>query len=132
MFTLVDASQDTGVRVRIRSPHSKETRAAASAFRAAAAKGPSENPAENVKTEVERLSQFSLEQIVAATIGWTGLVSEGKPVLCTPENVRALYTDERTQWIRDQVEVAFWDPGRFLPARDQAVAPKRRRARKVL
>ena len=42
--------------------------------------------------EVDR-DEKGMKMLVAATISWSGVYWEGKPLTCTPENARMLYTE---------------------------------------
>jgi hypothetical protein len=55
-----------------------------------------------------------LAQLVAATVAWSGFVVGGVPIACTTTNVRALYVDPRTAWIRTQVQSAYLGLERFF------------------
>jgi hypothetical protein len=58
---------------------------------------------------IERLRDL----IVACTLSWDGVNdAEGAPVACTPEAVRALYT--QVEWCYEQVRSAYLDGTRFF------------------
>lgn len=99
----------TGMTWTIASQFSKEARDAAIA---------SAQLVINAKGEVEAASTESndslLEQIIAATRGWSGFVVAGQALVCTPGNVRAILTDVRTAWIRSQVQAAYLSLARFF------------------
>jgi hypothetical protein len=72
----------------------------------------------NAKGEVEaeskdELTDSILEQLIAVTRRWNIVVS-GAPLACTPENARALLTEERTAWMRPQVQSAYLSLSRFF------------------
>lgn len=49
------------------------------------------------------------DYLVAATLGWTGLEIDGKPVAYSPGEARTLYTTSRFAWVRRQVRKALDD-----------------------
>lgn len=99
----------SGLVFTITSQYSKEARAAvmsATKLRV------------NEKGEVEadsaaELADTILDQLVAVTRSWNAVVN-GEPLPCTPANVRALLTDERTAWIRPPVQSAYLSLSRFF------------------
>jgi hypothetical protein len=102
-------SSPTGMVWTITSQFSKEARGAS--IKAATlrlnAKGEIE---EDSKTAV---SDTLLEQLIAVTRRWNA-VANGESVPCTPENVRTVLTDDRTAWIRPQVQSAYLSLSRFF------------------
>lgn len=57
----------------------------------------------------------ALEIMVACTVGWSGiLTTKGEPIPCTPETVRALYTNFPA--IRDQADVFMASRANFTKA----------------
>lgn len=58
--------------------------------------------------------QFEIDMLVACTISWTGIELDGKPLECSPENVKALYSQPGLKWITDQVDRFVGDRGNFL------------------
>jgi len=52
--------------------------------------------------------------LVACVTGWAGLVSGGKPLEFNAANSRALFTDPKRQWIRNQVKKAVDEAERFI------------------
>lgn len=99
----------TGMRWTIASQFSKEAREAAVANATLAL---------NAKGEVEATTDEArdglLEQVIAATRGWSGFVVAGEPLTFSPENVRAILTDVRTAWIRSQVMAGYLSLSRFF------------------
>ena len=65
---------------------------------AATGKMPASDPLEDHDDETEYL--------VAACLGWN-VTRAGQPLECTPANVRALLTDPKKQWIRQQVRTGI-------------------------
>jgi hypothetical protein len=55
-----------------------------------------------------------IEKIVAATIGWKGLIMDGKPYEFSPQAAHSLYSDPRFPWVADQVFAAMVDRRRFF------------------
>lgn len=60
----------------------------------------------------EQLDEESLAILVLCTLGWKNVSWDDKPLECTPENVRMLYT--KLPWVREQVDRAMGDRERFL------------------
>lgn len=110
MDTLVDRTQDTGVRITLKSPQSVEARDAARTFRAALA-------LEGGDMTAQQIDDLFLEQLVACTCGWAGFTFEGADLPCTAENVRTLYGNPACGWIYQQVMTAFLDTARFFDAK---------------
>jgi hypothetical protein len=65
---------------------------------AATGKMPASDPLEDHDDETDYL--------VAACLGWN-VARAGQPLDCTPANVRALLTDPKKQWIRQQVRAGI-------------------------
>ena len=99
---------DTGARITIHSPRS-------SAARLARSRGTPLRFADG-KTEAteEEIHANLLEQTIGVTADWAGFTVGAEPLLFTPENVRALYTDPRTEWIQVEVLEAYLDASRFF------------------
>ena len=64
------------------------------------------------KTTAERIASNSLEILVWVTVAWEGLAEGDKPVPCTPENVRRVYTE--LPFIREQVDEFLGDRRNFI------------------
>lgn len=107
--TLVDRDRDTGVRITLKSPQSVEARDAARKARASFTTDGELTPAQ--------VDDLFLEQLVACTVAWSGFTMDGDVLDCTPENVRAIYSNPACQWIYTQVMSAFVDTARFFAAR---------------
>lgn len=60
----------------------------------------------------EEIEAENTEGWVALTMGWSGIVLEGRPLDCTPENARLIYT--RFPFIREQVAEFVSDRANFL------------------
>lgn len=123
---------DTGLRIGLRSVYSKEARAAAQSARSQIVldeKGEViSSPAENVDA--------ILEQTIGATAYWFHadlskpqrpdgtwareegyedvFFIDGEKIPCTPETVRALYTDDKTRWIARPLQLAFLNIAGFF------------------
>lgn len=57
----------------------------------------------------EEAEELETDLLVAATIGWSGLVSGGQPVPFSKEAAAKLYTDPRRRWLRQQIKDALDD-----------------------
>ena len=110
MDTLVDPTQETGMVWTITSQFSKQARNAA----LAATKVRLDTKGNVVADAVADFDDSLIEQLVAVTLSWRGVTVNGEPLACTPENVRALLTDERTAWMRPQVQAAYLSLSRFF------------------
>ncbi|MGQ5524254.1 hypothetical protein ACUHMQ_13485 [Chitinimonas sp. PSY-7] len=60
--------------------------------------------------DVERL----VNELVTCTLGWEGFMRDGKPVPCTPEEVRALYANPKRGWLRLQVQTFLNENTNFI------------------
>lgn len=54
------------------------------------------------------------DQLVAFTLGWQGLQRAGQPVPYSTDAARALYTDGKLRWLRDQVVAALDEREAFI------------------
>lgn len=52
--------------------------------------------------------------LVACVTGWDGLVSGGKPLDYSADAARALFTDPKRQWVRNQAKKALDEAERFI------------------
>ena len=57
-------------------------------------------------------ADYEVDRLVACTLGWSGFARDGKPIECTPGEVRAIY--EGTAWIRAQANEYLGDAANFL------------------
>lgn len=114
------AKIDTGIRIGIRSIYSREARKAAQAARAKI-----QIVDDKIVSSEAELDEAFLEQTIGATAYWrnegetdplfqSALNIEGAPLECTPENVRALYTDSKTNWIQRQAQAAYLNLAGFF------------------
>ena len=55
-----------------------------------------------------------VQKLVAATIGWSGLVMDGEPYPFNAQNAHRLYSDPGFYWIVEQVQQAMSDRARFF------------------
>jgi hypothetical protein len=74
------------------------------------------------KTKAEELEASNVELLVALTKGWYLVSFAGEPIEfeCTPANARALYTDSKFDWIKDQVDEFSGDRSGFLKSSEAA------------
>lgn len=69
----------------------------------------------------EMIDEAGLNLLIGATIAWGSdgngnqIRMKGELLDCTPENVRKLYTDTKTQWIRKQVDLYLGNDANFFP-----------------
>jgi len=114
------AKIDTGIRIGIKSIYSREARAAAQAAHAKI-----QIVDDKIVSSEAELDEAFLEQTIGATAYWrnegetdplfqNALNIEGAPLECTPENVRALYTDPKTNWIQRQAQAAYLNLAGFF------------------
>ena len=61
----------------------------------------------------EEAEELETDLLVAATIGWSGLVLHGEPLPFSKEAALKLYTDPRRRWLRQQVKDALDDRENF-------------------
>lgn len=66
--------------------------------------------------DAEKLSEDSIDDLVKLTTAWSGFVLDGKDLDCTPENVRAVYSD--WSWIKEQVQEFVGNRANFFRAND--------------
>jgi hypothetical protein len=62
------------------------------------------------------IEKEAVEILVTCTLGWKGVTRGGKDWPFSPENVRALYTDPKFRWLRNQVDRAIGDRKLFIKA----------------
>jgi len=60
----------------------------------------------------EELEENSLDLLVAVTLGWENVLSNGQPLEFNEANVRTLYED--CAWLREQVDEFIGDRTNFL------------------
>jgi hypothetical protein len=109
MDTLVDKTVDTGMSIHLKSSQSAEVFAATVTWRTT-----NEPKDEDGTLTSEQVVNLWLEQCIAATSAWDGINDGETPIECTPENVRALYTNPQAQWIYQQVLAVLLDDSRFF------------------
>lgn len=62
-----------------------------------------------LEVSAESIEEQAVDLLVFSIVAWEGFTSNGEPVPCTEENVRALIADEKFIWIRDQVDTHVGD-----------------------
>lgn len=65
---------------------------------------------------VEEVEEKAHDIMVAAVVSWEGFERDGKPLPCTPENVRALLSNPDLWFIAEQIDRAADDQQGFLTA----------------
>jgi hypothetical protein len=95
---LLDSEGKSSV-IRLRGPHSKKYRAFMQEYERKRMKGVAVDEA-----------KFVVDFAMLATISWDNISWEGKPLECTPENMRKLYTER--EFITAQIS-GFVKPENF-------------------
>jgi hypothetical protein len=67
-----------------------------------------------VTRDPEEQEEDETELLVAATLGWKGLASGGKPLPFSREAAHKVYTDPKRRWLRDQIKTALEERERFM------------------
>lgn len=62
----------------------------------------------------EEIEQNGIELLAACTVGWDGIILDGKPLDFSKDNAKELYT--RFPWIKEQIDVAVGDRANFIKA----------------
>jgi hypothetical protein len=62
----------------------------------------------------EEENERGIALLVACTLGWEGMVMNGKEYPFTSENARALYANPGYTWLRTQVDEFIGDRSNFL------------------
>lgn len=61
---------------------------------------------------VEEIEQDNIDLLAACTIGWSGVIIEGKEIPFTVDNAAMVYG--RFPWIKEQVDTAIGDRANFI------------------
>jgi hypothetical protein len=97
------------VTIRVLGQDSREFRAAVTALAEKANKG---------KQTLEKTEAMAVDLLSRVVIRWNGIIWEGKPLDCTPENVRMFLT--KFPPIRRQIDAFIADRANFTkPARSK-------------
>jgi hypothetical protein len=67
-----------------------------------------------VPPPVEKDQEQATDLLAACTLGWEGMVMNGKPYPFTRENAKALYSNPGFAWLRNQVDKFIADRANFL------------------
>jgi hypothetical protein len=105
----IDAKVELDAHITIRSPRSKEARAAAERKPLTLVDG-------KVEMTDDSFADAMVEQCIAVTAGWD-LEEDGAPLACTEDNVRRVYTDPATAWVQGQVQNRYWKVADFFEKR---------------
>lgn len=65
-----------------------------------------------LEIDADKLDADVVSLLADCTISWSGVVLDGKPLECTPENAKMVYT--RFAWIREQIDIAVNDRANFM------------------
>lgn len=106
----------TGLEVKVRSTDSRE-------YRRALAKLTNERLRKRAAQTVDadEADQKAVDLLIAMTVDWRGFKHDnGEPMLCTEQNMRAVYSDVGYRWLRDQVDTAASDRSRFFTSSSPA------------
>lgn len=68
----------------------------------------------NLSFTADEIDKNRLEELVALTLGWSGIVLRGSLIEPTAENARDLY--QTVDWVREQAEEFVDDRANFLKA----------------
>lgn len=101
--------QPTGMFIELASRYSKQARAAQHMIANAQIARK-----EGDQITAERIDAQLLDLMVACTLVWGGFDIDGETPLCVAENVRAIYSDPRTAWIREQAQEKYMDVSSFF------------------
>lgn len=67
-----------------------------------------------VKRTFEDVERFGVDSLVAITLGWKGLHSDGQEIPYSVEAARSLYETEALGWLRDEVQAFYEDRNSFF------------------
>jgi hypothetical protein len=71
-------------------------------------------------TDPEEDEEYEIDRLASCTLAWEGICQDGKPIPCTPDEVRSLY--ESASWVRVQVAAFLDDRVNFIKSSDAASA----------
>lgn len=110
---LSPTGEATDLKVKVRGAHSDAVRKASEDHTRRVAEAVKAAKGRDIDFEaLEKLRDADLA--AASTIDWAGFERDGKPLPCTPENVRALYTHPGFLWLSTQVYAKAQEPDVFL------------------
>ncbi|WP_290497620.1 hypothetical protein [Hyphomonas sp. UBA4494] len=104
----------TGLSVRVASYQSERVKAAQRRMANAALRDQKRNPKKTAT--VEEIEEKTTDIIVAAVLSWEGFEKDGKPLECTPENVRMVVENPDLWFIAEQIDKAADDQLAFMKA----------------
>jgi len=104
----------TGLVVRVASYQSERVKRIQRRLANEALKEQKRNPRK--VTKVEEAEEKAHDIIVAAVISWEGFELGGKPLECTPENVRKVVSNPDLWFIAEQIDKAADDQAAFIKA----------------
>lgn len=67
-------------------------------------------------TDPEEDLAEGIDLLVLATLGWRGIMRNGKPIPFSADEARRIYTDPRSQWLVVQINNAINDRALFTKA----------------
>lgn len=78
-----------------------------------------------IDLDAEKLSEDTIDDLVKITVAWSGFEDDGKLIECTPENVRAIYSDPYFSWIKEQAQEFKANRANFFRSSVEPVIPVR-------
>lgn len=107
-------SEKLGMTVRIASYQSERVKKLQRKMANAAMREQRRNPKK--AATVEEVEEKAFDIMVASVISWEGFERGGKPLECTPENVRAVVSNPDLWFIAEQIDKAAEDSQAFMTA----------------
>lgn len=105
---------DLGIKIRVLGKDSDEFRKVSNAQNKRRMDRMSRGGFRNPTPSPEELEQNGIELLAACTVGWSGVVLDGKSLAFSKDNAKALYS--RFPWIKEQVDAAIGDRANFIKA----------------
>lgn len=72
------------------------------------------NQKSKAKLSAAELEEEAVSTLVGCTVGWSGIVLDGKDLPFNKDNIKALYGRSDLPWIKDQVDEFIADRSNFL------------------
>lgn len=113
-ITHPDTGEKTDMSVTIASYKSERVKKVQRRLANAAMREQRRNPKK--AATVDEVEEKAMDIMAAAVIDWSGFERDGKPLPCTPENVRAVLTDPDMDFVAEQIDKAAEDDQAFTTA----------------